>query len=91
MGGFKVVNIHARTGRRPVFAAGNSDGDLAMLEYVEPGRGLSLLLLHDDSEREFEQLSGLSKAEQAADSMNWMRVSMRNDFKRMYPAESKLQ
>ncbi len=51
----KVVNIELQIGRRPLFAFGNSDGDLAMLQYTAAGTGarLALLLHHDDSEREY--------------------------------------
>jgi len=50
----KAVNIALHIGRRPIFAFGNSDGDLAMLRYTLAGEGerLGLLLHHDDGERE---------------------------------------
>ena len=35
----KVVNIALHIGRRPIFAFGNSDGDLAMLRYTLAGTG----------------------------------------------------
>ncbi|HMB37864.1 MAG TPA: HAD family hydrolase, partial [Wenzhouxiangellaceae bacterium] len=41
----KPVGIDAKIGRRPIFAAGNSDGDFAMLEYTMAGDGLRLALL----------------------------------------------
>ena len=52
----KPVHIWTRTGRRPVLAAGNSNGDIEMLEYSqrEGSPSLRLLVLHDDPEREFE-------------------------------------
>ena len=42
-------------GRRPYAAFGNSTGDRQMLEYTKAGDGarLAMLLLHDDSEREY--------------------------------------
>ena len=48
-GPVKAVRIWGRTGRRPIFAAGNSNGDIAMLEYVTSGQGpsLGLLVLHE--------------------------------------------
>ncbi len=51
----KPVNIALHIGRRPILAFGNSDGDLAMLEYTAsgPGRRLPMLLHHDDPEREY--------------------------------------
>ena len=71
----KPQNINLHIGRRPVFAFGNSDGDLAMLRHTlgGPGPRLALLLHHDDAEREFAydrdfKLSPLAEAlDHAAD------------------------
>jgi phosphoserine phosphatase len=51
----KAENIGRHIGRRPIFAFGNSDGDMAMMRYTlaGPGRRLALLLHHDDAAREF--------------------------------------
>jgi len=51
----KVVNINLHIGRRPLVAVGNSDGDLAMIQYTLAGDGprLGLLLHHDDGDREY--------------------------------------
>src|SRR3954453_6858629 len=50
----KPIRIWSRTGRRPLLAAGNSNGDVPMLEFTgqESRPSLRLLILHDDSERE---------------------------------------
>ena len=60
----KPVHIWTRTGRRPVLAAGNSNGDIEMLDFTQhPDRpSLRLLLLHDDAEREFDYVSGAERA-----------------------------
>ena len=60
----KPVHIWTRTGRRPVLAAGNSNGDIEMLEFSQrPGQpSLRLLVLHDDAEREFDYVSGSERA-----------------------------
>ena len=52
----KPIRIWSRTGRRPLLAAGNSNGDIQMLEFARhAGKPyLALLLLHDDAEREFD-------------------------------------
>jgi haloacid dehalogenase-like hydrolase len=52
-GPIKPVRIWSRVGRRPILAAGNSNGDLPMLRFAGgPARpGLRLLVLHDDPER----------------------------------------
>src|SRR5204863_1027381 len=46
----KPIRIWSRTGRRPVLAAGNSNGDIPMLEYTQhPDKPcIRLLVLHDD-------------------------------------------
>jgi hypothetical protein len=63
-------------------AAGNSNGDIQMLEYADAGTGpsLSMLVLHDDAEREFDYTAGAEKAlEQAAES-GWTVASIKNDW-----------
>lgn len=55
-GSGKPVGIHQFIGRRPVFCCGNSDGDLAMLQYTtiaNPRPSLGLLVHHTDAEREY--------------------------------------
>src|SRR5688572_20847481 len=54
-GAQKPVRIWSRTGRRPVLAAGNSNGDIPMLDFTrQPDKPhLRLLVLHDDADREF--------------------------------------
>ena len=51
----KPEGIHLMIGRRPHIAFGNSTGDQQMLEYTKAGDGarLSMLVLHDDAEREY--------------------------------------
>ena len=60
----KPIRIWSRTGRRPLVAAGNSNGDIQMLEFARNrGKpGLRLLVLHDDAEREFDYTGGAEKA-----------------------------
>jgi phosphoglycolate phosphatase-like HAD superfamily hydrolase len=78
----KPVRIWSRVGRRPLLAAGNSNGDLPMLAFAEqPGRpSLRLLLLHDDSEREFDYLVGAEQALQQASTRGWTVVSIKDDW-----------
>ncbi len=60
----KPVHIWTRTGRRPILAAGNSNGDIEMLDFAQhrDKASLRLLVLHDDPEREFVYTSGAEKA-----------------------------
>jgi phosphoserine phosphatase len=78
----KPIRIWSRTGRRPLLAAGNSNGDLPMLEFTHhPGKpSLRLLVLHDDSQREFDYTSGAEQALERAANSGWTIVSMKNDW-----------
>ena len=51
----KPVGIMRHIGQRPIFAAGNSDGDFAMLEWTTAGEGprFGMLVHHTDAAREF--------------------------------------
>ena len=78
----KPVRIWNRIGRRPIFAAGNSNGDDEMLMYTggQDGPSLKLLVLHDDAEREFEYTAGAERALSHAEQYGWTVVSMRDDW-----------
>jgi len=78
----KPVRIWNRVGRRPLLAAGNSNGDTAMLEFAHhPDRPtLRLLVLHDDAEREFAYTTGAEQAISQAEDDGWTVVSMKNDW-----------
>ena len=96
----KPVGIHEHIGRRPVAAFGNSVGDQQMLEYTQDGGGarFELLVLHDDAAREFAYgpARGLPDArlggaftpalEEHAKRNGWTVVSMKNDWKQVFPA-----
>lgn len=85
----KPVNIELHIGRPPILAAGNANGDIEMLEFAEAsGRPLlNLLLHHDDAEREYEYDQGAEKALQLASQRGWTIISMRNDFRSVFPFE----
>jgi phosphoserine phosphatase len=90
----KPHNIGLHIGRRPVFAFGNSDGDLAMLRYARTGAGprLALLIHHDDAEREFAydrefKLSPLVEALDKADEYGIQVVSMKRDWAEVFRGE----
>jgi phosphoserine phosphatase len=81
-GPVKPVRIWSRIGRRPIVAAGNSNGDVPMLRFAG-GRdrpALRLLVLHDDAEREFDYVRGAERALDQARSDNWTVVSVKNDW-----------
>jgi len=88
----KPVGIHRQIGRRPIFAAGNSDGDFEMLEYTTAGEGarFGLLLHHTDGQREtaYDRQSPfgrLDKALDAAPQRGWTVIDMRQDWKLVFP------
>jgi len=78
----KPIHIWSRTGRRPLFAAGNSDGDIPMLEFTRhpDRRTLRLLVLHDDTDREFGYTTGAERALQRAATDAWTVASMEGDW-----------
>jgi phosphoserine phosphatase len=84
VGANKALNIDLHIGRPPVFAVGNSDGDLAMLAYTASHDGFVLLLSHDDDEREYGYTDGAEVALQAAHEEGWTVASMHDDFERIF-------
>jgi haloacid dehalogenase-like hydrolase len=84
----KPIRIWSRTGRRPLLAAGNSNGDIPMLEFThhEDKPFLQLLVLHDDAEREFDYTSGAEQALEEAGTDGWPIVSIKDDWGTVFPA-----
>ena len=90
----KPVGINQYIGRRPIAAFGNSDGDLEMLQWTteQEGRRLGLIVHHTDAEREYaydrdSKFGRLDKALDAAASEKWSVVSMKDDWKVIFPFE----
>jgi phosphoglycolate phosphatase-like HAD superfamily hydrolase len=82
----KAVQIWNVTGRRPILAAGNSNGDLEMLAFTGGPSlpALRLLVLHDDAQREFDYVAGAEKALDAAQAHGWITVSMQRDWRTVF-------
>lgn len=87
----KPVAIHHHIGKRPVFAAGNSDGDYEMLEYTSsnPTGGLSIIIHHTDSIREFaydrnSKVGKLDRGIDDAEKKGWILVDMRADWEKVF-------
>jgi phosphoserine phosphatase len=78
----KPVRIWNRIGRRPILAAGNSNGDDEMLMYSgrPDAAALRLLVDHDDGEREFAYTAGAERAMTHASQHGWTVISMRDDW-----------
>ena len=89
----KPVAIQQHIGRRPIIAFGNSDGDFQMLEWTTAGTGarLALIVHHDDAQREFaydrgSHIGKLEKGLDEAPQRGWSVISMKNDWKNIYPS-----
>jgi phosphoglycolate phosphatase-like HAD superfamily hydrolase len=84
----KPIRIWSRTGRRPVVAGGNSNGDIPMLRFARRADrdALRLLILHDDSDREFDYTAGAEDALQRAQERSWTVVSVKDDWARVFPS-----
>ncbi|HEY7393220.1 MAG TPA: HAD family hydrolase [Gemmatimonadaceae bacterium] len=94
----KPVGIYRAIGHHPVAAFGNSDGDQQMLEVTAAGerrrddkivKRLMLLVHHDDAEREYaydrnSSVGRLDKAWDEAVKRDWIVVSMKNDWRRIF-------
>lgn len=91
-GAGKPVGIYTHIGKRPIAAFGNSDGDFQMLEWTTTGSGkrFGLIVHHDDADREYaydrqSHVGKLDKALDAAPQRGWTVVSMKDDWKQIYP------
>lgn len=85
----KPVGIQQFIGRRPIACFGNSDGDLAMLQYTtigNPRPALGVLIHHTDADREYAYDTNprgtgrLVDALTEAPQRQWAVVDMRNDW-----------
>jgi hypothetical protein len=92
----KPIGIQSHIGRRPVFACGNSDGDLQMMQWTASGKGLRFCLYvhHTDAVREWaydrnSQIGQLDKGLDQAAIKGWTVIDMKNDWKNIYPSEKK--
>jgi phosphoserine phosphatase len=93
----KVQGIQLMIGRRPNAAFGNTAGDQQMLEYTKGGNGrrLAMLVLHDDSTREYSYgpAQGLPDTKvgtfsqslyDEATKSGWIVISMKKDWKTIF-------
>ena len=87
----KPVGIHHHIGRRPIFAAGNSDGDFEMLEWTTGGKGarLGMIIHHTDAEREWaydreSHIGKLSKGLDEAPAKGWIISDMKSDWQTIF-------
>jgi phosphoglycolate phosphatase-like HAD superfamily hydrolase len=88
----KPVSINKFIGRRPILAFGNSDGDQQMLQWTAAGSGARFMGLvhHTDAEREYaydrtSEFGRLDKALDEAKARGWTVVSMKDEWKTIFP------
>jgi haloacid dehalogenase-like hydrolase len=90
----KPVGIQKFIGRRPILAAGNSDGDMEMLQWTTAGKGarFGLLIHHTDARREYaydrsSPFGTLDRALNQAQGSGWIVVDMLKDWRVVFPFE----
>jgi hypothetical protein len=91
----KPIGINQHIGRRPIAAFGNSDGDYEMLRWTTAGDGprFGLIVHHTDAVREYAYdypslVGQLHRALDEAPQRGWTVVSMKDDWKTIFPDES---
>lgn len=82
LGPGKPEHIFAQTGRLPAFAGGNADVDIEMLEAAK----FSVLVNHDDEDREFAYTKAAERSLARAEELGWTVVSMKNDWSTVFTA-----
>jgi phosphoserine phosphatase len=87
----KPVTIQKFIGRKPIFAAGNSDGDLQMLQWTDSNQlpSLQVYVHHTDSVREYaydrnSSIGRLDKGLDEARDKGWVLIDMKDDWNQIY-------
>jgi phosphoglycolate phosphatase-like HAD superfamily hydrolase len=88
----KPVGIYEHIGRRPILAFGNADADMQMIQYTKAGKGrrLGLFVHHTDADREYaydrkSHVGKLDKVLDVAADNDWIIVSIKDDWKTVFP------
>jgi phosphoglycolate phosphatase-like HAD superfamily hydrolase len=92
----KPIAIQKIIGRRPLAAFGNSDGDLAMLQWTcaGPGARFCLYVHHTDEAREWaydrnSHIGRLDKGLDEARAKGWTVTDMKRDWNVIFPFEKR--
>ena len=80
LGPGKPAHIYAHTGRLPLFAGGNADVDIDMLESAT----FALLINHDDQHREYAYTDGAKQSLAGANEMGWTVVNIKDDWSTVF-------
>lgn len=79
----KPVNIQKLIGKIPIFACGNSGGDIEMLMLTQNhDNHFACMVNHDDEVREYYYPN--SEALEASEENDWLVISMKDDFKTIF-------
>jgi phosphoglycolate phosphatase-like HAD superfamily hydrolase len=87
LGPGKPEHIYARTGRTALFAGGNGDVDLEMLQEAL----FRLVVVHDDAEREYVVTAAAEKLIATGEQRGWTMVSMKDDWKTIFKNRGHIQ
>lgn len=87
----KPIGIMRSIGQRPIFAAGNSDGDYQMLDWTTSADGprFGMIVHHTDAKREWaydrdSMVGRLDKALTDAPAKGWLVVDMAKDWSTVF-------
>ncbi|NMM47542.1 HAD family hydrolase [Marinigracilibium pacificum] len=87
----KPLAINRIIGKKPIFTAGNSDGDLQMAQWTASNNNHFILFVHHtDDEREwaYDRESSVGQFNNALDiamDKGWTIVDMKNDWNKIHP------
>ncbi|WP_157208791.1 HAD family hydrolase [Mariniflexile maritimum] len=91
----KPIAISKHIGKKPILAAGNSDGDLQMLQYTDSNKypSIKMFVHHTDEVREWaydrnSPIGGLNEGLDEAIAKNWTIADMKNDWNTIFPFEN---
>ncbi|GAB4327138.1 MAG: hypothetical protein Kow00127_19900 [Bacteroidales bacterium] len=88
----KPLRIWEIIGKKPVFCGGNSDGDLAMMQWIShnPDGSMMLYIHHTDSVREwaYDRQSAVGKLDKGLDEAvekDWLVANIDKEWKKVFP------
>ncbi len=85
----KVFTIVEEIGVYPLLVFGNSSSDLAMAQYALQHGGKAYMLLCDDTERDYGDISVANEFADACKEMGIETISMRDEFETIYGSNVK--
>ena len=83
----KISLIKTEIGKKPVLSFGNSNGDYSMARYITNNNqyeSLAFMICCDDTEREYGNETKANAMKDKCAKENWVAVSMKNDWTRIY-------